>query len=92
MLLNSWRARQRGQTLARFGMQRIEFEQQQVDFASTFGSLNFLQQFAELNVDRLAPPIQLDSYLEVLDGLFVVLRNCGQTARECGVVKSVVGR
>jgi hypothetical protein len=77
MLLNSWRAGQAGQALARFGVQRVEFEEEQVNLASTFRTLHFLKQFGELNVNGLAPTIQLDGYLEVLDSLFVVLRNCG---------------
>src|ERR1700722_426229 len=89
MLLNSWRAGQGGQAFARFGVQGILFEKDKVDFASTFGTVYFLEQFGELNVNGLAPTIQFDSHLEVLDSLFVVLGNCGETARERGVVKSV---
>ena len=57
MLLNSWRAGQGSQALARFGMQGVELEKYQVNLASRFGKLHFLEQFGEFRRARANDPV-----------------------------------
>jgi hypothetical protein len=63
-----------GKPLASLRMRGVDLDKLGIDRACAPRELHFLEQFGELNVDRLSPWIEIDRLLEVFDGLVAVLR------------------
>src|SRR5713226_2694031 len=74
------------QTFARAAVLSIQFEDSQVLRPRSPGKVQLLEQASVVEARPEVQRVQLQSLLKMLHGLAAVLRHCGQTAREQGVV------
>ena len=70
----------------------VDFEKLGINGAYAHRKLHGLEQFSELNVDRLLPWIEIDRLLEMFDGLIVILGYGPEAACQQGMVQSLFRR